>query len=215
MAPPPWAKHVVAATAIIAFAALVGVSAPLVFPLVGWVENRVADIRVATLSPAEPQHPDIVVVAVTEDTLAALPYRSPLDRRFLAGLLRTLEAAGVRAIGLDILLDQPTEAAKDAELRAVLKSLGVPVVVAWADSGDKLTERQAAHMSGVTIRAGAVRHLITTWWVKVSPSLTVISSNPSIFAMSKKLKVSSTLYSRKMGVARADEVNVANRARTR
>ena len=146
MAPPPWTKHVVAATAIIAFAALVGVSAPWVFPLVGWVENRVADIRVATLSPAEPQHPAIVVVAVTEDTLAALPYRSPLDRRFLADLLRTLEAAGVRAIGLDILLDQPTEEAKDAELGAVLKALGVPVVVAWADSDDKLTERQAAFL---------------------------------------------------------------------
>ena len=61
-------------------------------------------------------------------------------------------------------------------------------------------------MNGLMIRAGAVRHLITIWWVKVSPSLTVISSNPSIFAMSKKLKVSSTLNSRKMGVARADEV---------
>ncbi|MCH8835011.1 MAG: CHASE2 domain-containing protein, partial [Proteobacteria bacterium] len=91
MARRPWAKHV-AAAAIIAFATLVGVSAPRVFPLVGWVENRVADIRVAILSPPEPQHPDIVVVAVTEDTLAALPYRSPLDRRFLADLLRTLEA---------------------------------------------------------------------------------------------------------------------------
>ena len=37
MARRPWAKHVVAATAIIAFAALVGVSAPWVFPPVGWV----------------------------------------------------------------------------------------------------------------------------------------------------------------------------------
>ena len=62
-------------------------------------------------------------------------------------------------------------------------------------------------MDGVTIRARPARHLMTTWWVKVSPSLTVISSNPSIFAMSKKLKVSSTLNSRKMGVARADEVS--------
>ena len=37
MARPPWAKHVVAATAIIAFAALVGVSAPWVFSPVEWV----------------------------------------------------------------------------------------------------------------------------------------------------------------------------------
>ncbi len=142
----PWATHVVAATAIIAFAALVGLFARWLFPPVGWVENRVADIRVATLSPSEPQHPEIVVVAVTENTLATLPYRSPLDRRFLAGLLRALEAAGVRAIGFDILLDQPTEAAKDAELRGVLKALRVPVVVAWAESGDKLTERQTAFL---------------------------------------------------------------------
>ncbi len=75
--------------------------------------------------------------------------------------------------------------------------------------------RRTTPVSGVMIRAGAARHLMTIWWAKVSPSLTVISSNPSIFAMSKKLKVSSTLYSRKMGVVRADAVNVASRARAR
>ena len=40
------------------------------------------------------------------------PYRSPLDREFIANLIKNLEAKG-KTIGLDILLDSPTEKNKD------------------------------------------------------------------------------------------------------
>ncbi len=72
----------------------------------------------------------VVSIAVTEETLAAFPYRSPLDRRFVGDLLRTLEDKGARAIGLDILLDQPSEPDEDVELRETLRALSVPVVAA-------------------------------------------------------------------------------------
>ncbi len=138
---------------IVALSALLGAVLPRLFPFVGAIENRIADLRLATLSAPEPPHPDIIVVTVTEDTLATLPYRSPLDRRFLAGVLRTLEDGGVRAIGLDILFDQPTDPENDGELRAVLRNMKIPVVAAWADSGDQLTERQAgflgAYLEGI------------------------------------------------------------------
>ncbi len=117
-------------------------------PFVGAVERWVTDLRVATLSPAEGPHPDIVVITVTEDTLAQLPYRSPFDRQILAVLLRALAKKGVRAVGLDVLFDQPTEKAKDMLMKAVLKSLGIPVVVATADGGDGLTESQTAYLGG-------------------------------------------------------------------
>ena len=132
--------------AVVVFAVIASLLLPRLFPFVGAAENSVGDIRLATLSPPEAQHPDIVIVTVTEDTLAALPYRSPLDRGFLAGLLRTLTAAEVRAIGLDILFDQPTEAAKDAELGDVLSNLKVPLVAAWATQEDRLTEKQTAFL---------------------------------------------------------------------
>ncbi len=45
------------------------------------------------------------------------PYRSPLDRGFLAKLLPALDARHPRAVVLDYLFDQPTEPDKDDALR--------------------------------------------------------------------------------------------------
>ncbi|HUB98155.1 MAG TPA: CHASE2 domain-containing protein, partial [Stellaceae bacterium] len=84
--------------------------------------NRfLADWEIAALAGPAPQSPDIVIVAITEDTLKQFPYRSPIDRKFLADLLTTLAARDPRAIGLDVLFDQPTEPAKDAALRNTLR----------------------------------------------------------------------------------------------
>jgi len=121
-----------------------------VLPLVQSAENWLEDFRFGTLSPPEPQSSDIVVVSITEDTLATLPYRSPVDRGFLADLLGTLESAKPRAIGLDVLLDQPTEPAKDHALQNTLSGLSVPLVVASAGPAQGLTEKQTAHLTRTT-----------------------------------------------------------------
>ena len=71
----------------------------------------------------------MVLIGITEETLAAFPYRSPVDRGFLAGVIDALAAAGVGAIGLDLVLDRPTEPAKDAALRRAIRRPDVPVVV--------------------------------------------------------------------------------------
>ncbi len=115
-------------------------------PFVAMAENWIHDLRVARLTPSLAQHRDIAVVTITEETLTAFPYRSPLDRRFLAGVLRSLEAKGARAIGIDILFDQATEPAKDAELRRTLRELTVPLVVARVDAGIGLSEAQTGYM---------------------------------------------------------------------
>lgn len=128
-------------------AAVVSIAAENMLPVVRVAENWSRDLRVATLTPPQPQSKQIVIIAVTEETLAAFPYRSPLDRRFVSDLLRTLEDKGARAIGLDILLDPPSEPDKDVELRETLRALSVPVVVASAEMSDGLTERQVAFMA--------------------------------------------------------------------
>ncbi|KIM00158.1 Adenylate cyclase [Paramagnetospirillum magnetotacticum MS-1] len=115
-------------------------------PFLVIVENWAADYRVASLTPAEPQHPDIVVVSITEDTLQLFPYRSPVDRHFLAGLLEDLDGAGVRAVGLDVLFDQPSEPAKDAELRAVLARMKAPVVASYIGADEGLNEDQREYL---------------------------------------------------------------------
>lgn len=111
-----------------------------------FADRFLGDWEIAALTAPEPQSPDIVVVAVTEDTLKQFPYRSPIDRAFLADLLQTLAARGPKAIGLDILFDQPTEAEKDKALSDTLKSLSVPLVVSYTDNSGLVSEEQRAYL---------------------------------------------------------------------
>ena len=110
------------------------------------IENWVSDLFTVFSTPAEPLNPEIVVLTLTEDTLARFPYRSPVDRSFLAALLRQVDAAGARAIGFDILFDQPTEPDKDAALTAAFRAAKLPVVVAWADARAGLTDGQQSFL---------------------------------------------------------------------
>ena len=135
---------------IIVIATAVGVLLPRVLPTLKAGENWIQDFRFGTLSPPEPQNPDVVIIAITEDTLATLPYRSPIDRGFLVNLLGVLEAAKPRAIGIDILFDQPTEPAKDEALRQKLATFSVPVVVAVAGQDAGLTKPQLAYLKHFT-----------------------------------------------------------------
>jgi CHASE2 domain-containing sensor protein len=132
----------------IALAAALGAFALVrVLPFAAMAENWVGDFRFGAFAPSDPPSPDVVLVTITEDTLDSLPYRSPVDRGFLAELLVYLNSAGPRAIGVDILFDQPTEPAKDARMRGVLAGMKVPTIVATAERASGLTENQVAHLS--------------------------------------------------------------------
>jgi class 3 adenylate cyclase/CHASE2 domain-containing sensor protein len=111
-------------------------------------DQFIADWETARLAPAEPQDPDIVIVAITEDTLAQFPYRAPVDRQFLAYLLAALAQKQPRAIGIDILFDQPTETAKDAALRQALAGLKMPVRIAYTDTAAIVTPGQREFLDG-------------------------------------------------------------------
>jgi len=139
-------RDVLLAVALVLCASAAGLALPRLIPVFATAERWLVDLRVAGMSAPEPQHDRVVVVAVTEDTLAALPYRSPLDRGFLAGLVEALDAAGAAVIAIDSLFDQPTEPEKDFRLRAALTVARAPVVVAWADGDDGLTPRQTAFL---------------------------------------------------------------------
>lgn len=79
-------------------------------------------------APVQPPHPRIALIGISEETLSAFPYRSPVDRGFLAALIDDLAAAGVAAVGLDLLFDRATEPAKDALLLRAMRRNDVPVV---------------------------------------------------------------------------------------
>jgi class 3 adenylate cyclase len=139
-----------------------GLSLALVrLPFLELADQWLADFRVAALSAPEPQYEDIIIVTVTEDTLTQFPYRSPLDRGFIRDVLLTLEERGVRAIAMDILLDQPTEAAKDAALKATIEGLKVPFYAAYAGTAEGLTEGQSKYLNAFLVpRLRAFANLI-------------------------------------------------------
>ncbi len=114
-------------------------------PVAGVPERLFDDLRIAVFAPSAPAREDIVILAVTEETLAGLPYRSPVDRGFLAELVDVLAARGVRAIGVDLLIDRPSEPAKDQALRARLGGLGVPVVMAGTLDPGAMSDGQRAY----------------------------------------------------------------------
>ena len=96
-------------------------------PSVANLETWARDVRMAAATQPQPQSQDIVVVALTDETLdlPQFPYRLPVDRSFMASLIRDLEDKGVRAIGIDILFDRWTEAEKDQDFMAALREEAV------------------------------------------------------------------------------------------
>lgn len=112
------------------------------------LEPLAGDLAIG-LAPLPPERivEQIAVVVVTEETLAAFPYRSPIDRGFLAGLIDRLDAAGARAVGIDILVDQPSDPAKDTAFFAAIDRARVPVTLALATEADGLTRRQADYVA--------------------------------------------------------------------
>lgn len=102
------------------------------------------DIQVAVAEPAAPQHPDIVVLAITEDTYATLPFRAPINRGFLADVLTSLQAKNVRAVGVDVVFDQPTNPDEDARLKAMIENYDRPLVIGIGNAEADLTPRQLA-----------------------------------------------------------------------
>ena len=121
------------------------------------LEIRLEDrIRVAFSEPAAAQDNRISIVAIDEATMASLPYRSPVDRGLLAQIVELLDAAGARAIGIDILLDQPTEPRKDERLAAAIAAFDGTVVLAWADARAGMTDAQSAWLSDFITASGAL-----------------------------------------------------------
>lgn len=112
-------------------------------PFLQRFEHQTADWRTSLFSDRLPGiHPDVAVVLITEATLQEQPYLLPPDRRLLAGIVRALDAAEPKVIGLDFYFSRRTEPAKDAELAAALREARTPIVIGALDQRGKLTDRQ-------------------------------------------------------------------------
>ena len=101
-------------------------------PVTGEAERALYDYRVFRFAPSVRQDERVLLVVYDDQTLIAARKRSPLDRGLLAKALRSLDTMGAKAIGIDILFDQPQD--EDDELVATLRAMKTPVSVAYAEA---------------------------------------------------------------------------------
>ena len=147
MTPPKkWLHATFSSVSVAFFASLFAVLGVGNFSVLSSAEKTAADIRLAAFQAPMPQSKDIVIAAITEETLTQFPYRSPVDRAFLSALLKALDAKGAKLIGVDVLLDQSTESAKDDLLRKTLRELKTPTFVSYTNTANMVNEDQLAYL---------------------------------------------------------------------
>jgi len=112
-------------------------------PLLIDAEHALFDARMVVAAPLVPQDDRIVMIPYTDETLINTGKRSPLDRTTLAKALKRLDTMGARAIGIDILIDQPQ--ADDQVLIDALRGMQTQTYLAHASAeaaSDKILYRQ-------------------------------------------------------------------------
>lgn len=134
-------------------------------PLTSEAERALYDLRAYYAADLVEQDQRIVLVVYTDQTLIAARKRSPLDRGLLARTLTTLDGMGAKAIGIDILFDQPQD--EDPELIDALRGMQTPVAVAYANvatnQDDVVYEQQQyleefqAQLAGTKARPASIR----------------------------------------------------------
>jgi adenylate cyclase len=116
-------------------------------PLLVDAERSLYDWRTALMTPRVDQDQRITMVVYDDDTLINTRKRSPLDRAILARALGHIDAMNPKAVGIDILFDQPQD--EDPQLIAALKSMKAPTHIAYAavaTNGSSIAERQQAFL---------------------------------------------------------------------
>jgi adenylate cyclase len=130
-------------------------------------ERALFDLREGTAEKRRKVAQDdrIVLIPYTQDTLRATARRSPLDRAILARALAHIDKMGAKAIGIDILIDQPQP--EDGQLMAALKAMKTPVHLAYATratAGSEIEQWQQefmnrwfAALAGTNVKPTSVR----------------------------------------------------------
>lgn len=162
-------------------------------PLASDAERALYDIRFLSAAERAGQDERIVLVTYNDETLEMLQKRSPLDRAMLAEALGAIDEMGARAIGIDILFDQPQ--AEDPLLLDRLRGMETPTFLAFASSAgehnaQQMHYRQEQFLRGFLAQAasGPVRpasiKLETDWedgvirrWSRPDPTLPPLLAN--------------------------------------
>lgn len=127
-------------------------------PLGAQAERALYDIRATATAVRTGPDPRIAMIVYNDDTLIETRKRSPLDRATLARALANLDRMGARAIGIDILIDQPQD--EDEQLVAALRAMRTPTFLAYASAdtnADDIQFNQQRFLDGFLKRLEGTR----------------------------------------------------------
>ena len=152
-------------------------------PLTSDAERALYDTRAYLAADMVEQDDRIILVVYDDQALINLEQRSPLPRDALAEALGNLDKMGAKAIGIDILFDQPQ---KDDELLIeTLRNMQTPTAVGYANvetnASDIVYEQQVfleefmAALEGTNSRPASIRldnsFGATRIWPTIEPDL--------------------------------------------
>lgn len=171
-----------AITAALLVVALLVARYSWLIPAVGEAERELYDARSfieADFNEVE-QDNRVTMIVYNDQTLIEARKRSPLDRGIMIETLRNLDQMGAKAIGIDILFDQPQD--EDFELVETLQNMQTPTFIAYArtDSNDEniIYEQQlyldefAAALDGSNSSIASVRLSETGGVTRLWPEIT-------------------------------------------
>jgi CHASE2 domain-containing sensor protein len=123
-------------------------------------EHWSSDLRTSLLSKrASTQNRDIALVEINNAALRRMAYTLPIDRELLARIIEAIDAAGPKAIGIDIILDRPTEPRKDELLVSAIKNAKSKIVLGVLDRETMLSDARE-YQDGIVQQTGRpVGHL--------------------------------------------------------
>ena len=134
-------------------------------PVTDEAERALYDLRSFMLAPHVRQDPRIALVVYNDQTLINSRKRSPLDRGLLARALASIDKMAPKAIGIDILFDQPQD--EDDQLIAQLRAMQTPTWIAYAETGtnaaniiyeqQKFLESVLKRLAGTRARPASIR----------------------------------------------------------
>ena len=125
-------------------------------PLTLGIERAVHDAYRYLLAEQVETDPDIVLLLYTDGVARETGRTNPVDRAMLAGALRAADAAGAKAVAIDMIFTQPT--ADEGELLDALAGMSIPTYVAFADP-----EHDRAAYWDVSVDADARRYQDRFW----------------------------------------------------
>ena len=109
-------------------------------------ENFLSDLRMSHHPVPYKIDDQIVIIAIDDTSMEGIAYTSPIHRGVISSVLQRLDKAKVRAVGIDIIFDRPTEPELDDTLSKTMQDVNYPILLG-EDPGELFRKQVCSGLS--------------------------------------------------------------------